>query len=113
MAPRMERRAFFAACCFAWSLVSPVLQKYRGEAHSRDAPPHTQPPPLHTLALFMRALTRSSCMQALLDGTRVSINGLAGAWTPEEKQACMEETPATFKWGGALVGLIQGGEPMH
>ena len=39
---------------------------------------------------------------------REKINRLAEGWTPEERQACIEETPTTFKAGGQLVQLIAG-----
>lgn len=50
--------------------------------------------------------------QALLDGARGTINAAAKGWSREEKDACLQETPATFAWGGKLVQLITEGEPM-
>ena len=78
-----------------------------GGQGARCPPPHahprcgTPPHPTHPVS-----------QQALLDGARGSINAMAEGWGAEERQACMEETPATFKWGGSLVGLITGGEPV-
>jgi len=51
-------------------------------------------------------------MQDHLDAVRATVNGIAEKWSREEKDACLEETPATFKWGGSLVQLITGGKPM-
>lgn len=50
--------------------------------------------------------------QDLLDGVRASINGIAEGWTREQRDACLQETPATFAWGGKLVQLITGGKPV-
>ena len=43
---------------------------------------------------------------------RVTINDEAAGWSRAEKDACLQETPATFSWGGRLVQLITGGQPM-
>lgn len=43
---------------------------------------------------------------------RGTINSAAAGWSREEKDACLEETPATFTWGGQLVQLITGGTPV-
>lgn len=51
-------------------------------------------------------------VQALLDAVRASVNGIAEGWTRQEKDACLEETPKTFAWGGKLVQLITEGKPM-
>ena len=51
-------------------------------------------------------------VKQLLDGVRASINGIAEWWSREEKDACLQETPATFAWGGKLVQLITEGKPM-
>lgn len=45
-------------------------------------------------------------VKELLAGARASIESIASEWTRAEKDACLEETPATFKWAGALVMLI-------
>lgn len=47
-----------------------------------------------------------------LDAVRATINGIAAEWSQEEKDACMQETPKTFGWGGRLVQLITEGQPM-
>lgn len=52
-------------------------------------------------------------VKGLLDGVRDTINGIAASWTREQQVACLEETPATFAWGGRLVGLITGGAAHH
>ena len=49
----------------------------------------------------------SSFPQELLDGTRVKIDVMAVAWTPEEKQACLEETMNCFRYGGSLMGYMR------
>jgi heme oxygenase len=43
---------------------------------------------------------------------RASFNGMAAGWSREEQVVCLEETPATFGWGGRLVQLIQEGKGM-
>ena len=43
---------------------------------------------------------------------RAKINAEAEGWSREEKDACLQETPATFGWGGRLVQLITEGKPM-
>lgn len=51
-------------------------------------------------------------LQERLDAVRATINGIAAEWSQEEKDACMQETPKTFGWGGRLVQLITEGQPM-
>jgi heme oxygenase len=51
-------------------------------------------------------------VQEHLDKVRTTINGIAAEWSREEKDACLQETPATFAWGGKLVQLITEGQPM-
>ena len=41
-----------------------------------------------------------------LNKVRESLNTMAKSWSEEEKQACLEETPATFKASGSLLRLI-------
>lgn len=45
-------------------------------------------------------------VKELLNGARASIEQIASGWSREEKDACMAETPATFKWAGSLVKHI-------
>ena len=33
---------------------------------------------------------------------------MALKWTPDEKQACLEETMSCFRYGGGLVGILKG-----
>eukprot|EP00890_Picochlorum_soloecismus_P002508 jgi/Picsp_1/3258/NSC_06098-R1_heme oxygenase 1 len=47
-------------------------------------------------------------VKQLLEGVRTKINAMAEEWSPEEKQACLEETPATFQYSGSLLKLISG-----
>lgn len=47
-------------------------------------------------------------VQEKLDAVRSRINALAEGWSPEQRAACLEETPLTFKAGGQLVQLIAG-----
>ena len=49
-------------------------------------------------------------LQAHLEGVRASINSVASQWSREEKDACIQETPHTFCWGGRLVQLITEGK---
>lgn len=41
-----------------------------------------------------------------LDGVREKLNEMAKGWSEEEKKACLEETPVTFKMSGSLLKLI-------
>lgn len=45
-------------------------------------------------------------VRSLLKAVRESLNDMAGGWSDEEKQACLEETPATFQSSGMLLRLI-------
>lgn len=45
-------------------------------------------------------------VRKLLDAVRNSLNMMADDWSQEEKQACLEETPTTFKDSGSLLQLI-------
>jgi heme oxygenase len=51
-------------------------------------------------------------LQAHLEGVRATINSVASQWSREEKDACIQETPHTFCWGGRLVQLITEGKAM-
>lgn len=42
-------------------------------------------------------------VKVLLDNTRKSIDAMAATWSQQEKQACLEETAACFKFGGSLM----------
>ena len=48
-------------------------------------------------------------VKARLDAVRASLNGVAEGWTREQKDACIQETPATFRWSGGLLQLITEG----
>lgn len=39
----------------------------------------------------------------MLEDTKAKIDALAAQWTDEEKQACLEETAACFRYGGSLM----------
>jgi hypothetical protein len=45
-------------------------------------------------------------VKELLDRVRRSLDGLAGTWSREEKDACVHETQNTFSKGGALLSYI-------
>ena len=49
-------------------------------------------------------------LQAHLEGVRATINSVASQWSRAEKDACIQETPHTFCWGGRLVQLITEGK---
>lgn len=51
-------------------------------------------------------------VKAHLEGVRATINSVASQWSREEKDACIQETPHTFCWGGRLVQLITEGKAM-
>jgi hypothetical protein len=55
---------------------------------------------------------RPAVLQEHLDGVRTKINDIAVGWSREEKDAALNETPKTFGWGGRLVQLITGGQPI-
>ena len=46
-------------------------------------------------------------VKLLLEDTRRRIDRLAAQWTPEEKQACLEETVACFRFGGSLMVYLK------
>ncbi len=60
-----------------------------------------------SLPSFLPSAFCVSFPQELLDGTRVKIDAMAAAWTPEEKQACLEETMNCFRYGGSLVAYMR------
>lgn len=45
----------------------------------------------------------------LLDAVRASIDAAADGWTRDQKDACLNETAASFKMSGALLRAIAGG----
>lgn len=45
-------------------------------------------------------------IKELLQGVRDSIDGLAETWTREQKDHCLQETEASFKYSGQLLQLI-------
>lgn len=45
-------------------------------------------------------------VQELLEGVRKSINGLAEGWSAPQKQHCLEETEASFKYSGVIMRCI-------
>jgi heme oxygenase len=42
-------------------------------------------------------------VRATLDETRKKLDAMANTWSAEQKLACLEETPDTFKYGTALM----------
>lgn len=46
-------------------------------------------------------------VKVLLEETRRKIDDIAVNWTSEEKQACLEETMATFQYGGSLMASMR------
>ena len=44
----------------------------------------------------------------LLDKTRIAIDTIAAGWNEVEKKECLEETMATFKYGGSLMSYMRG-----
>lgn len=47
-------------------------------------------------------------VKELLEAVRNSMDRMAAGWSAEEKQQCVDETPATFKYGGSLLTYIAG-----
>lgn len=56
-----------------------------------------------TLAFY----TWEGDVKALSEAVRVKIDEMAALWTDEEKQACMGETMACFRFGGALMSYMR------
>jgi len=50
-------------------------------------------------------------VRALLDETRKSMDALASTWSESEKQACLEETMACFRYGGSLMVYMKAPQP--
>jgi len=46
-------------------------------------------------------------VKELLDETRKKLDTMANAWSADEKQACLEETMACFKYGGSLMTYMK------
>jgi len=46
-------------------------------------------------------------VKLLLEETRMRIDELAEGWTIQEKQDCLEETMACFKYGGSLMVYLK------
>ena len=46
-------------------------------------------------------------VKILLDETRKNIDKMAKTWTDTQKKACLEETMACFKFGGALMSSLK------
>lgn len=83
------------------------------DAQSDAAFPATAALLPHTLTHLPTCLAYSlPLLQELLDGVRNTVNSVGAGWSREEKDACLQETPATFTWGGQLVSLITGGKPV-
>jgi len=47
-------------------------------------------------------------VNGLLDGVRRSINGLAEGWSREQKDHCLQETEASFKYSGVIMSCMSG-----
>lgn len=73
---------------------------------------HHPPPPIqvcHPTSLAPPTSSQFFPTQELLNAARANIEAVAAGWSREEKDACIEETPQTFRWAGSLVGLITTG----
>jgi len=46
-------------------------------------------------------------VRKLLDDVRVSIDEMAAEWTDDQRKECLEETMATFKFGGSLMSYMK------
>lgn len=46
-------------------------------------------------------------VKVLLEETRRKIDAIAATWDESSKRACMEETAATFKYGGSLMASLK------
>lgn len=46
-------------------------------------------------------------VKVFLDETRKKIDDMAASWTEEEKNACLEETMNTFKYGSTLMSYLR------
>jgi heme oxygenase len=45
-------------------------------------------------------------VKVLLDNVRKDIDVLASTWSEDERQQCLDETAATFRYGGSLLSYI-------
>lgn len=46
-------------------------------------------------------------VKELLDGAKQHIDVMAAAWTQDERDACLAQTPASFKGGGGLMASLR------
>jgi heme oxygenase len=46
-------------------------------------------------------------VKVMLESVRKNIDTLAETWSGEEKQQCMEETMACFRYGGGLIKYMK------
>ena len=44
----------------------------------------------------------------LLDPVKAAIEDMAAKWSAEEREQCVDATADTFKYGGALMGYLNG-----
>eukprot|EP00563_Minutocellus_polymorphus_P005536 CAMPEP_0181031454 /NCGR_PEP_ID=MMETSP1070-20121207/6240_1 /TAXON_ID=265543 /ORGANISM="Minutocellus polymorphus, Strain NH13" /LENGTH=289 /DNA_ID=CAMNT_0023108831 /DNA_START=50 /DNA_END=919 /DNA_ORIENTATION=+ len=50
---------------------------------------------------------------SLLEPVRAGIEKMAAAWSGEERKRCVDETAATFRYGGQLNSYLSGGSSPH
>lgn len=50
-------------------------------------------------------------LNSYMAAVKNNIEVLAKTWTPEERQACLEETENCFRFGGALTSYLKGSPP--
>lgn len=107
-----ERAA--AAAAAAAAAVAELPCKHSAQrAHCPNSCTFVPALPLTSLTCLPTCLAYSlPLVQELLDGVRNTVNSVGAGWSREEKDACLQETPATFTWGGQLVSLITGGKPV-
>ena len=49
----------------------------------------------------------------LLEPVKTEIEKMAAAWSDEERKRCVDETAATFRYGGQLNSYLSGGASPH
>jgi len=50
---------------------------------------------------------------SLLEPVKAEIENMAAAWSDEERKRCVDETAATFRYGGQLNSYLSGGSSPH
>ena len=55
----------------------------------------------------LRFYTWEGDVKQLLEDTKSKIDDIAATWSADEKQSCLEETMACFRFGGSLMVYLK------